>query len=349
MLKRVDKLLIGKDIDRDAQVIAGAKITDLVATTGMADGEVVILDKNKVVLTAGDTIVDTDTIYICQGTGVTFDYTNIQGTEVPGVRKLIFSDPIEGAKVRSYVGREFEVKAEKVVTLAAVTAPLIQGTEFKLRIISKDIKEHPGQFAQNYRFVLGATLTTTALFNGLRAAIATDSGRRITATGAATLILTGREQPECCTATSDIDKFRMTDFDVFLNYVDSDGNDIAVTGAAQTLTTALDYGSGNWEQLRDLEKYMIGHMGNTNKTHFPVLEKAFDTTVDSYYDLIVIEHDKSYLAPNNQGVEQTPISTVLAMATAVTGVNANNQIVSVLAQLNPWMASCPGAFSAIAV
>jgi len=353
MLKRVDKLLIGTDIDRDATAgVTGATIPTLVGVTGaevMADGEIIVLDKNKTVMAAGNTIADHDTIFIAQGTGVTFGYSNIQDTPFVGCRKLQISDPIEGAKVRSYVGRSYAVKDEKDVTLAAVTAPLVQGTEFKLRIVSKDIKEHPGQFTQTYRFVLGATLTTNALFTGLAAAVNGDSGRRVTATAGATLLLTGLEQPECCTGLTDIDKFRMTDFDVFLTYVDSDGNDVAVTGAAQTLTTALEYGSGNWEQIRDLEKYMIGHMGNTNKTHFPVLEKDFDTVVDSFYDMIVIEHDKSYLAPNNQGVEQTPITTVLAIATATTGINAGNQTATILSVLNPWMASCPGAFANVTV
>ena len=349
MLKRVDKLLIGTDIDRDSSLVGGVGIKTIVEDGGFEAGEVLVFDKNKVILTAGDTVSDTDTIYIGQGTSVTFDYTNIQGTEVTGARKIIFSDAIQGSKVRSFVGRSFAVKAEKVVTLAAVTAPLVEGTEFKIRFVYKDIKEHPGQFTQTYRFVLGATLTTTALFNGLRTAITADSGRRITATGGATLILTGKEQPECCTALTDIDKFRMTDFDVFLTYIDSEGLDTAVTGAAQTLTTPLEYGSGNWEQIRDIEKYMIGHMGNTNKTHFPVLQAAFSTAVDSYYDLIVIEHDKTYLAPNNQGVEQTPISTVLALATAVNGTNANNQSATILSKLNPWMASLPGAFNNVTV
>ena len=33
--------------------------------------------------------------------------------------------------------------------------------------------------------------------------------------------------------------------------------------------------------------------------------------VQTCSDLIVIEHDTSYLAPNVQGVEQTPITTVI--------------------------------------
>ena len=63
MLKRTDKLLIGKDISRDAQVIAGAGLKTISASTGMAEGEIVVLDKFKKVLTAGATIADTDQVF----------------------------------------------------------------------------------------------------------------------------------------------------------------------------------------------------------------------------------------------------------------------------------------------
>ena len=64
--------------------------------------------------------------------------------------------------------------------------------------------------------------------------------------------------------------------------------------------------------------------------------------------LIVIESDKTYLAPNNQGVEVAPLTTILAIPDNAAGP-AGNQVGDVLAQLNPWMASCPGAFANISV
>jgi len=350
MLKRVDKILIGTDIDREAALVGGYSIHDIIAHANVDIGEIIILDRNKSVIPAGATIANTDIIYIAQVTAETFTYTDRVGTAFAGSKRLRFSDPIEGAKVRSYRAEPFVVKAEKVVTLAAVTAPLVAGTEFVLRLVYKDIKEHPGQFTQTYRFTLVAgALTTTDLFNGLRTALNGHSGRRVDGTGAATLILTGREIPECCTGLTDIDKFNMVDFTVYLNYVDADGNWQAVTGAAQTLTTPLAYGSGNWEQIRDIEKAQMAHLGITNLTHFPVVSPAMSTVVDSYYDMIVIEHDKTYLAPNNQGVEQTPITTVIALATAVTGINAGTQAGLIVGALNTWMASTPGAFAAVAI
>ena len=117
MINRTDKVFIGKDITRDAQVIAGADIVTISASTGLADGEIVVLDKNKNVLAAGATIADSDTIFICLGVSETFNYTNEAGTGVSGARRLEFSDAIKGANVKTYVGTDFVVKAEQTATL----------------------------------------------------------------------------------------------------------------------------------------------------------------------------------------------------------------------------------------
>jgi len=351
MLKRTDKLLIGKDISRDNAVAAGASLATICATGGIASGEVVVLDKFKLVLTAGDTIVDTDYIFICQATGETFDYTNEAGTLTSANRKLLFSDKIEGAKVRKFLGRSHVVKAEQVSTITVTGMTAVAGTEYLIRIVYKDIKEHPGQFTQTYRIIADAAdaASLDVFTDSVAAKINAHSGRRVQATeSATTIILTGREIPECCSGLTDIDKFSMTEFDAIALEVNSDGNQIALDSGITTnafVTTGPTYGSGNWEQIRDLEKAYLGHIGISNKTQFPIIQPDMCTVVDDTFDLIIIEHDTTYLAPNNQGVETTPLTTIVALKVE----SAGDQSTLLLAQLNPWMASCPGAFSNVAV
>lgn len=354
MFKRVDKLLIGKDIDRDAQVVDGASLSTVVGSTGLADGEVVLLDKNKAVLAAGATVSDTDTIFVCQGTSESVSWTDQAGTAKTG-RKVLFSDPIEASKVRSFKGASYTAKSEKTASITLTGMTLASGTEYIVRIVYKDIKEHPGQFTQTYRLI--ATAAQAADVDVFGAAIAAKinahKGRRVNATYTSStdvLLLTAREIPECCTALTDIDKFDMVDFEVFYTYVDSNGNHQNWVMTSDTITySGPTFGSGNWEQVRDLEKDQLGHIGITNKTIFPILAPAMNTVVDSYYDLIVIEHDKGYTAPNVQGVEQTPLTTVIALATASTGVNAHGQAANIVTRLNSWMASTPGAFANISI
>jgi hypothetical protein len=342
MINRTDKVLIGKDIARDAQVVGGANIVTISASTGLADGEIVVLDKNKNVLADGSTIADTDTIYICQGLTATFDYTNEAGTAVTGARRLTFSDPIVGSKVRTYRGTAYAAKAEQTASVTLTGMTPVVGTEYLVRIIYKDIKEHPGQFTQTYRYV-STTATLDTFGTAIAAKINAHTGRRVQATyttGTDVLLLTAKEIPECCSTLDDIDEFSMVDFEVRYVYVNSAGNWVTWPSTSTTVTyTATTYGNGNWEQVRDAEKLAAGYVGNDNKTHFPVLKKDWETVVDETYDLIIIEHENPYLAPNNQGYETARLATNIYIA------DGASQTANVLAQLNPWMASCPGAFA----
>ena len=341
MLQRTNKLLIGKDINRDAQVVAGAAITTTTGSTGLADGEVVVLDKDFKVLAAGATIADTDIIYICQGTGETYDYVNELDASVTTNRRIILSDPIEGKLVKKYTGVSYSAKAEQVVTITPDTPVL--GTEYLVRIVYKDMNEHPGQFTQTYRAIADGTNVDTNLIDLLLARINGHKGSRVVASGTTTLILTAKPIPECTTSLSDLEEFRMVEFEAFIIKIDSDGN-WADSGSV-AYTTAADYGSGTWEQVRDIERRALPYRGVTNFTLFPVKQPDMSTVKSATYDLIVIESDKSYLSPDNQYVKQAPLTTIIAFVVPTTGTQEAN----VLAQLNPWFASCPGAFNSISI
>jgi len=344
MLNRVTSLLIGKDISRDAQVTAGAQLDTIMKSTGLAAGEIVVLDKDKTVLTAGATIADSDTIYIVQSTADTFSYTNKAGTAVTGNRKIKMSGPIVGAKVKNYYGKAYSAKSEQTSQVDLTGWSPVIGTEYIVRIVYKDVPEHPGQFTQTYRHV-ATTTTLDTEGAAIAAKINAHTGRRVDATyttGTDVLLLTGREIPESCTALTDIDRFKMVEFTPYFNYVTSTGAWATIASTSTTVTTtAANYGSGNWEQIRDLENDVQGYRGISNITHFPVITPTRDTVVDATYNMIVIEHDNPYQSPDNQYVKDAPQTTVLAFVVPSSGTQQD----SVLQQLNPWMASCPKAFS----
>ena len=350
MNQRTNKLLIGKDISRDAQVVAGAVITTTTGSTGLADGEIVVLDKYFKVLAAGSTIADSDTIYIVQGTGNTYEYTNEQGTLVSSNRKILLSDPIQGSLIKKYVGTSYAAKSEQIDTYTLTGLTPVVGTEYFVRIVYKDMNEHPGQFTQTYRVTATDALLAT-LVVALNAKINAHSGRRVNSTTntTTTLVLTGKAIPATTTGVNDLEEFRMVEFESFLNYVDSDGNWAENTATAPApVRTSADYGAGTWELIRDMEKRALPYRGVTNFTMFPVLLPTVNTVLSETYDTIVIEHDKSYLSPDNQYIKQAPLTTVIAIPNNAAGP-ASNQMGDVLAVLNPWMASCPGAFANVSV
>lgn len=346
MLQRTSKLLIGKDISRDAQVVDGAVITTTAGSTGLADGEIVVLDKNFNVLAAGKTIADTDIIYICQGTGSTFDYANELGTAVTGVRKLLFSDPIEGAKVKNYKGVSYSAIVEQVTTITPDTPVL--GYDYVLRIEYKDMISPSGQFTQTYRVTADGVDVHTNLIDLLQAKIAKHKGCRITATGTTTLILTGKAIPEATTGFNDVRPYSQVVFTARIIKVSQTAGQEGqwIESGTVVYTTPAFAGSGTWEQIRDLEKDNWAVRGAQNFMPYPYAsfpEQRVSTS--GTYDLIVIEHDRSYLSPDNQYIKQAPLTTVLAFVVP----SAGTQEGTVLAVLNPWMASLPKAFANISV
>jgi len=314
-------------------------------STGLADGEVVVLDKFKKVLAAGSTIADTDTIFICQATASTYNYALPDGTAVSSARRVRLSDPIKGNLVKSYVGKSYVAKAEQVTTFdVTALAAVVVGTEYLIRIVYKDMNEHPGQFTATYRHTPAATTLATFTDN-MMDAVNAHAGRRVQATSTGTsIILTGLPIPECTTGLTDIDKFSMVQFEAYLLYVDSNDYWQECTITSKT-TTGPTYGSGTWEQVRDMEKESWGYLGITNRTHFPIILPDACAVKSATYDLIHIEHDNDYLSPDNQYTKNTPLMTTIAFVVPSSGT----QETSVLAVLNPWMASCPGSFAQVTV
>lgn len=342
MLTRTTKVLIGKDVDWAAEVVDNAEILDIY--DHIVNGEVIVFDKYKNVLAAGATINDSEVIYIGQATGVTYNVTNEAGTTVTGVRKIIFSDPIEGSKVKSYVGRAYAAKSEQVTTFTCTALVVTAGTELVLRLVYRDMQEQTGggQFVHSYHYttVTGETVDTAAA--AIAALVNAHKGRRVTASvvaGTDALILTALPVPEGTTDVDDIDGFKMVEFDAYLNYIDA--NDYPQETLATKATVANSYGNGNWEQVRDLEKAVQGYRGFTNQTTFPIKKPATSTVEGAIYNIITIESDKSYVSSDNQYVKQAPLTTIIAIPVAAL------QTADILGRLNPWMASCPGAFAAI--
>ena len=177
MLNRVTDLFIGKDIDRSAGVADGEAIVGFAdGANALAEGEVVVLDKNLEIMSVATSAYGTnDTIYIAQGTANTYDVGSLTG-----VREIRISNPIEGGKVRAYKAESFTTKAEQTSSLTLTGLSVVAGTEYIVRLVYKDLIEHPGQFTHTYRHI--ATAADAAALDTFGASIAAKinahSGRR---------------------------------------------------------------------------------------------------------------------------------------------------------------------------
>jgi hypothetical protein len=310
----------------------------------IAEGEILVLDKYKKVMAAGATIADTDVIYICQGLGSTYSLTNEPGTAMTSLRRLRVSDPIVGKNVKAYNGESYAAKSEQVTTVDFTGVTPVVATEYIFRIVYRDIWEHPGQYTATYRYI-STTATLSTFLDAVVVKINKHSGRRVIATDTATaLILTGLAIPQCTTGLNDLDPFTMVEFRVFCDYVNSKGQ-WTLDGVTSTTNVAPGYGTGNWENVRDIERAAWSYLGITNRTHYPIILPDACTVVGATYDIITIEHEAPYLSPDNQYMKHAPLTTQIAFRVPSTGTQEQ----AVLAVLNPWFESCPGSFLPVSV
>lgn len=331
MRKKVEKPFIGTDISRTASLVIGG------ASDNIANGEVVVLDKNKNILAAGSTIDDTDVLYIVEGLSTTYDYTTPNGTSVTGVRQLLYSDPIDGNAVTEWSGKSYAAAVEAVATLSGSLTPVV-GEEYVLRIVYPDVVTHPGGHTYTYRYV-AETTTLNDLYVALALQINQHPERRISAaatTGPDVLTLTALPYDDNATVDS-VNEYAQVIFEVFMQSENFDS--VAIT------YTASPYpGEGTWQLVRDQEKWSQGYEGLLNRTGFPTQVPTFRTVLNETYDTLIIRHKNWYTASTNRE-EQVDITTKIIIPVNASG----NQMTDILAALNPWMASLPKAFDNVSV
>jgi hypothetical protein len=262
------------------------------------------------------------------------------------------SGPIHGSNVKTYKGYSYTAATQRIATCAnsGLSPSTTAGAyDYVIRIVYKDslvAGQTPGQFTQTYRVTSGSTLTNLqALYTAFRTLIAADTNARVSGGGTNTLTLTGLTNTSA--ALTDIDDYYFVDFDVAFYQVQLTGTGAGTYSAAGpdvTYNTAFQ-GMGTWQQVRDMEKKCKPNYGVANFTSFPVPSNVSDffTVINKTYDLIVIEHNVPFVSSDMGYNKETMQTTVIAIP--------NNTYTSILtdveAILNKWMASCPGAFSAL--
>lgn len=287
---------------------------------------------------AGDDIQDHPSFYILR-----------KGAN--GTVKTSFT--IEGANVTKYEGQSFAAEAQKVVTvdLSANQAATIVGGQIELAIVFKDSYDSDILPYRQYKKVYtvaaeNATEATAAVFaTRLAALINADKAVEVTASAAGNIVTITAKAQLTLDRTGQYPN--QVDFDAFSQgiYVNENAQKIYEDASVITTTTAINFGSGTDRQMRIWEDRQQGYLGHLNRIKFPVDVLEYDAVLGGNYDIYVIEHANVHEA--GQGLVQygTALETTLlaipsavaALTTAVEGV------------LNPYMASTPRKFAAVAL
>lgn len=333
MMKNVNSVIVTKNIAR----------TGTVTYANIADGEVVVLDKNKNIITttANADINLTDVIYIARGTNEVNTITLPDGT-TQSRRKLVTSAPIKGRNIKNVTSKVYTAAQEKVAKLA-MSFTVTAGAVYALRLSYRDLYQHPGLFSYTYRVTADASDTVTTIAAKFAVLINKHKDTRVSAVASTTnLTLTGLSIPnETSTA---IDEYTQVNFLVFLYSANFGATTITyndnATGASTLSVSVFGEGFGTPKLVRDREKHALSYRGITNRTVFPIIIPDLTVDMSAQYNTIIITADNEYLTPDNQKLETTPISVEIycAESAATTGTNAS-QTADIVAKLNNYFAS----------
>lgn len=299
----------------------------LVTTGGAAAATVAALTAGQWIIVKKD-----GTPYVATDTIAAGDKFRIVVGGANGDR--IFSDIINLKDVKSYEKQVYAARVEQVVTVTLATP--VAGIEYTVSVIDKSDKEilQMRQNKRTYSVVAAAGDDVTALGNKFRALINADVASTVTASGTTTLVLTAKS----VAGTADIVGSFPAQyfFEVFSSSIDNTIYPIPFPSQSGTVvyTTAPNFGSGTFDQVRTLESDNLGYIGITNRTKFPFVTAPYNSVASATYDLYVIEED--HLHDTNavvSGEITTPRTTIVA-------INAG-QGTAFEAILTPYIASEP--------
>jgi|TARA_R110001606_G_scaffold158423_2_gene302164 hypothetical protein len=323
------KILIGKDLARAATSVAT-----------LANGEIAVVKNDMTLLVAGETIANSDYVYVVQGTAA-----------APR-----FSAKIQGANVSKWGGTQFAAAVQQVATVGALPGAagsinLVNSTQYVLSLIFTYDKVigSERQLVRRFYYTSDATATQQEIAQAL--AIAINADDYITANGLVTAVpavglgtnwgitITANVVSSCAANTySTIDGYEQVTFKTVLGEGFNEGG--ATTLNMNTVVPL--YGSGTYEHVSDLERAALGYDGITNLMRFPVPSYPLYAVCADTYDVYSLMHSDRHATANLNQDGYSPEMTLVAMENGGAG-----QQLAFEGEINPWLNSCPGNFAAV--
>lgn len=323
------KILIGKDL---------ARVATNVAT--LAPGEIAVVKNDMTLLVAGETIANSDYVYVVQGTA--------------GAPR--FSAKVQGANVSKWGGTSYAAAVQQSATVGALpggagSINLVNSTQYVLSLIFTYDKVigSERQLVRRFYYTSDSTATQQEIAVAMAAAINADE--YITANGLVTataavgvgvnwgITIAANVISSCALSTySTIDGYEQVTFKTVLGEGFNDGG--VTTLDMNTVVPA--YGQGTYEHVSDLERAALGYDGITNLMRFPVPSYPLYAVCADNYDVYTLMHSDRHATGNLNKDGYSPEMTIVAMENGGAG-----QQLAFEGEINPWLNSCPGNFAAV--
>jgi len=328
-------------ISNNAAATAGATVGALAA------GEIAFLKDDGTFLAGGDTITDSAKI------------TPVMGMAAGDIPK--YAPTIQGANVVKYEGTSYVAAAEQLSfigcngTINDLPLPAV-GDVFSFHIV---IQIDPGLWSERQlrrSFEVTATAATVVNLAGLMVAAVNadvEAAKYVTASVASNGALRGLQLDGVSQAYNSLDTYQQVAFklSIDLGFTNATAIDqfgyLYINGIAGTTvgsnSTAPSPGSGTYPLVATMEEFAIGYDGALNRTGFPIPAAPRNALSTGTYDVYSIANDDVHASSSLNGEIASPVQTIIAVPAG----SANQAAIEAI--LNPYMASVPKAFVALAL
>jgi hypothetical protein len=303
-------------------------------------------------LTAGDIVVinsttgalvDTTSAIASTIGSIQLGYVKADGTTIsktaPIAKKSVKNITPAGTSADGISG-VYVAPAEATATIDFAAVPVVVGKRYVMRLIYRDIYEHPGQFTHTYEYI-AKTSSATTLAAKFVELVNNHVGRRVNAslTGDKITLLAksvtdngfGTQGKEAITPYSQV----MMRPVMYSSTPNSQFNSVKEEIVGITIAnTQSKPGKGNAYIVRDREQAALGYKGITFRTTFPIIKPELNVDLTSHYDTLVIEFENKYQSPDNQYVKGTEEAAEIYI---VNGATASAQTLG--DKIRTWMAS----------
>lgn len=255
-------------------------------------------------------------------TSQTISYTDVSGASQ--TRPFVKYTPyIKKGSVRSFVINNYAAPTEEVIVADLSSSTVVAGMRYVVRVVYRDLYEHPGQFTKTYEIKARST-SVNDLLQDIKGRILKDTGRRIdvattladgttsSTSAAVKLVLTAKAKNDN-EGKESINIYTQVCMELGMWYTNPAATGFGskikeqIPSITITKTVKASPGKGYWKQVRDREQAALAYKGFAYRNVWPYSQMkptleagGSDLSSPITYDSLVVEFENKYLTPDNQ-------------------------------------------------
>lgn len=286
MLQYVNTVLVGGAQSATAKTMANA-----------VAGDILMFDASGAVIDTPAKAAAASTVKFGLVSNKVQSYVKADGT-TSSIKVLQYSNLIDKKSIRNYNPFTFKASKEDVVAINFDTFVPVIGNRYVIRIIYKDLYEHPGQFTHTYE-VIARTAVLADLINNLVLQINKDTRRRVLATVANKVLTLTALPKDDNEGKESINVYTQVNMTAVMYYTNPSATGFAsknkyVLPGVTIEKTVGTAGKGNAKQIRDREQAALSYKGITNRTWWPVIKPELNVNLAGSYDGFVLEFEPEH-------------------------------------------------------